>query len=84
MNDRIRLTLETEASIKVELQDPLGGLDLSPEGWLKDLNLGVSDVLGDFKVELQDPLGGLDLSPEGWLNWGPEPAGRLGPVAWRT
>ena len=67
MDDRIRLTLETEASIKVELQDPLGGLDLSPEGWLKDLNLGVSDVLGAFKVELQDPLGGLDLSPEGWL-----------------
>ena len=29
---------------KVELTDPLGGLGLSSEGWLKGLNLGVSDV----------------------------------------
>ena len=67
MNDQIRLTTKPDSGIKVELPDPLGGLDLSSEGWLKGLNVGVSDVLGDIKVELPDLLGGLDLSSEGWL-----------------
>ena len=45
----------------MELPDPLGGWDRPSEGWLKALNFGATDVVGDFKVELPDLLGGFKV-----------------------
>ena len=67
MVDGLGLTFTPEFGFKIEVPDPLSSLDLSSEGWLKGLNVGVSDLLGDFKVEMTDPLGSLDLSSERWL-----------------
>ncbi len=67
MVDGLGLTFTPEFGFKIEVPDPLGSLDLPSEGWLKGLNVGVSDLLGEIKIEVPDPLGSLDLPSEGWL-----------------